>query len=335
MKYLESIRAGIDHLLESDDRTIVLGEDIVDPYGGAFKVTKGLSTKYPDRVLSMPISESAIVGASIGLAMEGFKPICEIMFGDFITLATDQIVNSGSKFNWMYNDKVMIPLVIRTAVGGYRGYGPTHSQSLESMFLNVPGLDVISPTIFGDPGRLLAIAHESTKPALFIEHKVSYPKKLASGRSKSAGILSVTQTLDNFPEYRVLPTTDQKIDLVVIAYGEVASMVGEIAEELFLDEEICVMLIVPTLLNQSPSESTVNLVRSCGKALIVEEGHEQFGWASHMSRMVTDQAFESLTKPISVLGAKQVPIGNASSLEEQILPSRALIKKQIATLIGY
>ena len=109
--------------MKDDDSVFVLGEDILDPYGGAFKVTKGLSTVFPDRVLTTPISEAAITGFSTGLAIRGYKPILEIMFGDFITLCTDQIINGASKFKWMYGDKFSVPLVIRTPMGGRRGYG--------------------------------------------------------------------------------------------------------------------------------------------------------------------------------------------------------------------
>jgi pyruvate/2-oxoglutarate/acetoin dehydrogenase E1 component len=319
----------MEHLLETDDRAVILGEDIVDPYGGAFKVTKGLSTKYPDRVLSMPISESAIVGASIGLAMQGLRPICEIMFGDFITLATDQIVNSATKFNWMYNEKVSVPLVVRTAVGGYRGYGPTHSQCLESMFLNVPGLDVVCPTPFGDPGTLLTSAYNTSNPTLFVEHKVNYPNNTNTQSTKRIGLLSVSRTPEEFPEYTLIPTHDQKIDLVVVAYGEVANMVAELSEELFLEEEIVVAIIVPTLLNSYLSGTTLESIRSSGKALVVEEGHKNFGWGSHISRSITDKCFTSLSLPVSIIGARQIPVGNASAIELETLPSKSLIKKHM------
>ena len=112
----------------------LIGEDMLDPYGGAFKVTKGVSSKFPERVITTPISESAIIGLGTGMAMRGMLPVVEIMFGDFLTLCTDQIVNSATKFPLMYKDRVAVPLVIRTPMGGGRGYGPTHSQSLEKMF---------------------------------------------------------------------------------------------------------------------------------------------------------------------------------------------------------
>ena len=137
---LDALNAALHRACAADERVIILGEDVLDPYGGAFKVTRGLSTTYPERVLTTPISEAGIVGVAAGMALRGLRPVVEIMFGDFITLAADQLINHAAKFRWMYNDQVRVPMVIRTPMGGRRGYGPTHSQTLEKLFLGVPGL---------------------------------------------------------------------------------------------------------------------------------------------------------------------------------------------------
>jgi len=126
---LDSLNNALKTALDNDLRVYLLGEDILDPYGGAFKVTRGLSTLFPDRVLTTPISEAAITGVSGGMALRGLRPVAEIMFGDFVTLIADQLVNHAAKFRWMYNDKVRVPMVVRTPMGGRRGYGPTtHSR---------------------------------------------------------------------------------------------------------------------------------------------------------------------------------------------------------------
>src|SRR3989338_935053 len=179
MRYSESLNHSLHQLMKQDERVFVLGEDILDPYGGAFKITKGLSTGFPDRVLTTPISEAGITGFAIGMAMRGFRPILEIMFGDFITLCADQIVNGAAKFSLMYNGQVTVPLVIRTPMGGRKGYGPTHSQTLETLFLNVPGLTIIAPSHFHNPGDLLqkAVLNEENL-VLFIENKLLYPLQL-------------------------------------------------------------------------------------------------------------------------------------------------------------
>src|SRR5512137_2746142 len=172
---LESLNEALHHAMENDARVYVFGEDILDPYGGAFKVTRGLSTKFPERVLTTPISEAGIVGVATGMALRGLRPVVEIMFGDFVTLIADQLVNHAAKFRWMYNEQVSVPLVVRTPMGGRRGYGPTHSQTLEKLFLGIPGLRVLAPCALGDPGELLMKAIlEDNDPVLFVENKLLY-----------------------------------------------------------------------------------------------------------------------------------------------------------------
>ena len=158
----------------------MLGEDILDPYGGAFKVTRGLSTDFPARVRATPISEAAIAGVSAGLALAGFRPIAEIMFGDFLPLCFDQIANHIAKYGAMYNGGAKCPVVIRTPSGGGRGYGPTHSQSLEKHFLGVPHLRVVAGSLWHDPVALFDdfLAHDL--PVLHIEHKLLYPLHVAT-----------------------------------------------------------------------------------------------------------------------------------------------------------
>ena len=148
---LDSLNSAL-HQAFSDNKTVfLLGEDVLDPYGGAFKVTRGLSTQFPHRVLTTPISEAGFVGVATGMALRGLRPVVEIMFGDFISLIADQIINHLTKFRWMYNDQVSVPLVIRSPMGGRRGYGPTHSQTLEKLFLGIPCLKVIAPAALSAP----------------------------------------------------------------------------------------------------------------------------------------------------------------------------------------
>jgi pyruvate/2-oxoglutarate/acetoin dehydrogenase E1 component len=172
---LEALNQALHDSFRLDEMVFLLGEDVLDPYGGAFKVTRGLSTAYPGRVLTTPISEAGITGIAAGMALRGLRPVVEIMFGDFITLIADQLINHIAKFRWMYNDQVRVPLVIRTPMGGRRGYGPTHSQTLEKLYLGVPGLRVLAPSSVGDPGGLLSRAIlEDDDPVLFVENKLLY-----------------------------------------------------------------------------------------------------------------------------------------------------------------
>ena len=177
MNYLQSLNGSLNSILSNNKNVILIGEDLLDPYGGAFKVTKGLSTRFPAQVISTPICEAGFVGAAVGMAMRGLMPIVEIMFGDFITLATDQIINHAVKYNWMYNEKVKVPMIIRLPVGGRRGYGPTHSQSLESLFMSVQGLDIIAPSICHNPGEMLSrLVSSIENPTLFVEYKTTVQK---------------------------------------------------------------------------------------------------------------------------------------------------------------
>ena len=152
-----------------DERILLIGEDIEGPYGGAFKVTKNLSSEFPNRVRNTPISEAAIIGLGNGLALSGMIAVCEIMFGDFLTLAADQIINHASKFGYMYNGQVQPRLIIRTPMGGKRGYGPTHSQSLEKHFLGVPHLRVVASSLVHDPAAVLRALLAQNRPVLLIE----------------------------------------------------------------------------------------------------------------------------------------------------------------------
>ncbi|NJO38774.1 MAG: alpha-ketoacid dehydrogenase subunit beta, partial [Rhizobiales bacterium] len=174
MRVVETLNQALFELFESDPDLHLLGEDVLDPYGGAFKVTKGLSTRFPNRVLTTPISEACIVGVATGLAIRGRPAIVEIMFGDFLCLAMDQLLNHASKLAWVYDDQIKVPLIVRTPMGGKRGYGATHSQSLEKHFCGMPGLAVLAVHPFGDPGDVLRKAYRLGAPALVIENKTMY-----------------------------------------------------------------------------------------------------------------------------------------------------------------
>ncbi|TFH34461.1 MAG: alpha-ketoacid dehydrogenase subunit beta, partial [Anaerolineales bacterium] len=178
---LQALNHGLRQCLEGSSEVYLLGEDILDPYGGAFKVVQGLSTDFPERVLTTPVSEAGIVGVGVGMALRGLRPVVEIMFGDFLTLAADQLINHAAKFRWMSNDKVRVPLVVRTPMGGYRGYGPTHSQTLEKHFFGTPGLRVVAVNTLVNPQTIIArVVLEEDDPVLFVEHKLLYPQALFS-----------------------------------------------------------------------------------------------------------------------------------------------------------
>jgi len=304
------------HAMETDERVYVLGEDILDPYGGAFKVTRGLSTKYPERVLTTPISEAGIVGVAIGMALRGMRPVVEIMFGDFVTLITDQLVNHAAKFRWMYNDQVRVPLVVRTPMGGRRGYGPTHSQSLEKMFLGVPGLKVVAPNTLGDPAELLADAINDENPVLFVEHKLLYSRPVHEPGKSDLIDFQVERTVGPYPDF-ILRSVDNA-RLTIACYGYNFELVRAAALELLMDHEIFVEIFLCSQLNPFNLKPLMSSLERTRKLLTVEEGTLSLGWGSE----VAARAVENLDGlRIRRVAALDLPVANAKSLEDAILPS--------------
>jgi len=336
MRYVESLRDALYAAMVDDSKVYIIGEDILDPYGGAFKVTKGLSSAFPSRVLTTPISEAGLTGAAIGMALRGMRPVVEIMFGDFVTLATDQIINSATKFRWMYNDQVRVPLVVRVPMGGYKGYGPTHSQSLESMFMGVPNLLMVSPSLYFAPGELLLKAMKHDDPVLFVEHKALYAQPLYP-RNERQGLpvphLSIVNPVSEWPTVRLSITPDETPDVTVIAYGYVASLAVQAAVDLFMDDELLVEVLVPSCLKPVPIDDFLPSINRSGRVVVVEEGHLTGGWAAEVSSLIGEHAFHLLHSPVIRVAAKDLSIPSGRALEEQVLPSVADIRKSIMKAI--
>jgi pyruvate/2-oxoglutarate/acetoin dehydrogenase E1 component len=326
---LDRLNFALQQAMESDERVFLLGEDILDPYGGAFKVTRGLSTKFPDRVLATPISEAAIVGIANGLAMRGFRPVVEIMFGDFVTLIADQLVNHASKFRWMYNDQVRVPIVVRTPMGGRRGYGPTHSQSLEKMFLGVPGLRVVAPNVLGDPAELLAASIAEDDPVLFVEHKLLYTRTLLNGGKGDLIDYKVKKTNDKYPIFTCQPLRNAQ--LTIACYGYNFEYVRAAAQTLIMDHEVFSEIVLFSQLSPFDLEPLSSSLRQTRRLLTVEEGTLSLGWGAEVSARIVE-CMDGLR--IMRVAAKEFPIGNAKSLEDSILPSVLDIVNAALKLIG-
>ncbi|HXB06416.1 MAG TPA: transketolase C-terminal domain-containing protein [Puia sp.] len=328
--FLESIQSALMTAMDRSERVYIIGEDILDPYGGAFRVTKGLSSKYPDRVITTPISEAAITGIGTGMAIRGLLPVVEIMFGDFMALCMDQLLNSASKFPLMYKEKVSVPLVVRTPMGAGRGYGPTHSQSLEKYFLGMPGLDVVAPSIFHDPGALLLSAiFDSVNPVLFIENKILYTKKLCYGDS---GLSIERQGSGAFPAAIVRNHPTGQPDIWVIAYGGTSELVRETMLEL-KDEEITITCICPSLISQSGLSGLLKDRPGFERVVILEEGTEGFNWGSEMAAAIYDHSFRTLKKPILRLAPPADAIPASKALENEFLVNKSKLTDAIINLL--
>lgn len=319
---LNSLNAGLHQTMSIDEHVYILGEDLLDPYGGAFKVTEGLSTKYPERVLTTPVSEAGIVGIAGGMALRGLRPVVEIMFGDFITLAADQIINSLTKFPWMYNQQVSVPLVIRTPMGGRRGYGPTHSQSLEKFFLGVPGLRVLAPTALGNPGELLSQAILETHiPILFIENKVLYTQKLSTPESETdLSITSETQPENYAPTFTLSLAAAPPATLTLCAYGHMAELAKQALITLAYEYEIFTELIVPTQLAPFELSPLFDSINRTGRLLSVEEGTHTMGWGAEVLAQASEK-FGGKLQAVGRVAAKDIPIPASLPLEASVLPT--------------
>jgi pyruvate/2-oxoglutarate/acetoin dehydrogenase E1 component len=316
---LDSLNSALHHALESDERVFVLGEDILDPYGGAFKVTRGLSTKFPARVLTTPISEAGIVGVSSGMALRGLRPVAEIMFGDFVTLIADQVVNHAAKFRWMYNDNVRVPLVVRTPMGGRRGYGPTHSQSLEKMFLGVPGLKVLAPNTLGDPAALLEAAIADDDPVLFVEHKLLYTRPLLEAGAGDLADFTLETGGGPFPYFVLRPAYPPA--LTIATYGYNFELARQAALELMMEHEIFAELVVFSQLSPFDLSPLFASLARTGHLLTVEEGGLTLGWGAEVAARVSESSNDLSRCSIRRVAARDLPIANSRPLEDAILPS--------------
>jgi pyruvate/2-oxoglutarate/acetoin dehydrogenase E1 component len=319
---LQALNEGMHEAMARDERVVFLGEDILDPYGGAFKVAKGLSTRYPDRVMTTPISEGAITGIATGLALRGMLPVVEIMFGDFLSLTFDQLLNHACKFRWMYNGQVRVPIVVRTPMGGRRGYGPTHSQSTEKHFMGVPGLRVVAPNALCDPKQLLINAILSNEePTLFVEHKLLYLCRLEqTAKSQQFEITHSNSSLLN-QLVSVQIAGAAIADVTIATYGYMAELVLEAIWRLATEQEVFAEVIVPTCLSPLDITPILNSIRRTGRLLTVEEGAVSLGWGSEVLSLVAEGIPQASRFAGRRLGARDLPIPTSRPLENAVLPS--------------
>ncbi|MEN3372853.1 transketolase C-terminal domain-containing protein [Dechloromonas sp. ZS-1] len=332
LTYLQSLQKGLKSLFESDPRVILLGEDVLDPYGGAFKVTTGLSTLYPDRVLTTPISEAAITGIGAGLALRGNVPIIEIMFGDFLTLCADQLVNHAAKFPLMYSN-VLCPLIIRTPMGGGRGYGPTHSQSIEKMFFGLPGLKIIAPSHFHSPGRTLQkIVQAEQGPVIFIESKLLYGERL---QEASPGfVFDVVKDETGYETTIVQNFSVGEVDVALIAYGGATRHLPNLLRELAIDE-IRVVAIFPECIDPFPQDLLVQYTANPGRIVIVDEGHDGFNWATGVAACLYEKLWGRLQAPIRIVASEREIIPTSHTQENEMLVTKEKIEAAILEVISW
>jgi pyruvate/2-oxoglutarate/acetoin dehydrogenase E1 component len=327
---LQSLNEALHETFAADPRVVLLGEDLLDPYGGAFKVSRGLSSAYPNRVLASSISEAGITGVAAGMALRGLRPVVEIMFGDFITLAADQLINHIAKFRWMYNDQVTLPLVIRTPMGGRRGYGPTHSQTLEKHFLGVPGLRVIAPCNLqglsehedGAGGLLKHLILESQSPVLFIENKLLYLLPMQGSMPQAELEIQVASTIwegVTAPTFVLRVAGAPAPGITLAAYGYMADLARQAMMRLAYEHEIFSELVVLTQLSPFELAPVLDSAQRTRRLLTIEEGALSAGWGAEVLAQAAQKMGPNLLRTDRV-GALDLPVPASAPLEAAVLP---------------
>jgi pyruvate dehydrogenase E1 component beta subunit len=318
----EALRDALAIALRSDPNVFLLGEDIgvAGGFGGGFSVTIGLSEEFGhERVMDTPISEAAIVGAAVGAAMTGMRPIAEMQYGDFVFCAMDQVVNQAAKMHYMSNGEVRVPLVLRLPVGASQR-GAQHGQCSEAYFLHTPGLKVVCPSTPHDAKGLLLAAIRDGNPVIFLEHKLLYGGK---GSRKEKGSLDLAEEVPA-GDYEVplgtVAVRRQGTDLTILANMLMLHRALRAAEQLSRDgievEVIDVRCLVPLDL-----EALRQSVGKTGRVLIVEEDNLSGGWGAEVAARLGETAFDDLDAPIRRLAAPDTPLPCAAALEQAYVPN--------------
>jgi acetoin:2,6-dichlorophenolindophenol oxidoreductase subunit beta len=312
LTYRDAVSRGIAQEMRRDERVVLIGEDVAGS-GGVFKTTVGLLDEFgPRRVVDTPISEQAILGAVMGAAMTGIRPIAEIMFSDFFAVCWDMVVNEIAKTRYMTNGQVTLPLVIRTGNGGALRFGAQHSQSIENWAMAVPGLKVVTPSTGADVVGLMAAAVRSDDPVLFFEHKALYSTKWE---------VPDGEIVDTLGTARVRRPGK---DLTIVALGLMVKRALDAADALAavgIDAEVIdVRSLVPL-----DTQTILGSVGRTGHLFTVEENPELLGWGAQIAALTADECFWSLDGPIKRITTPHVPLPAADSLEDLMLPSVANI----------
>jgi pyruvate/2-oxoglutarate/acetoin dehydrogenase E1 component len=318
MTYLQAISDGLRYEMRRDETVFCLGEDI-GAFGGAFKVTDGFIEEFgAERVLDAPLAENAIIGAAVGAAAEGLRPVCEMQFADFISCGFDQLVNVAAKLH--YRQGVAVPMVIRLPSGGGFSGGPFHSQNPEAWLLQAPGLKVVTPATAADARGLLISAIRDPNPVCYLEHKGLY--RHAKGEVPTGE--------------QVVPIGEARIaregsEMSVIAYGSSVSLALTAADELGEDIEVLDLRSLAPL----DRDAVLDTARKTGKVLVAHEATRAAGVGAEIAALVTEEAFEDLDAPVRRLTAPDVPIPFSPPLEQAVLPQLEDMKEACRELLAY
>lgn len=322
--YADAIRQAIAEEMERDPAVILIGEDVGEP-GGVFGVTKGLWDKFGrDRLWDTPISEEAIVGAAVGAALVGARPIAEIMFGDFVTLAMDMIVNQAAKTHYMTGGRLSAPLVVRMVTGTAGSTAAQHSQSLESWFVHVPGLKVVVPSTPEDAKGLLRSAIRDPDPVIFFEHKQLY-----GGRGGPAGSVVEVEPLP----MGVGRVHREGSDVTIVSYLKTLHHALEAAETLAGEGISCEVWDPRTLVPFDHSGLRASLAKT-RRLVIAHEAVARGGFGAEIAAWAAEECHDILAAPVVRIGARNTPVPYAPVLESHVIPGPARIADEIRKLVG-
>jgi pyruvate dehydrogenase E1 component beta subunit len=320
IRYIDGLRQAISQEMEEDARVIVLGEDVA--VGGPFGVTAGLVEKFGEsRVINTPISEDSIMGLATGAALAGKRPIVEIMFIDFVTLAMSQLVNHAAKLRYMSGGQLSVPLVIRLQQGAVGGWGAHHSQSLEAWFQHVPGLKMVAPSNAGDARGLLRAAIRDDDPVLFLEHRGLYFRKDAVAEADAVPSLGTAKV--------VVPGKDVTIVTYSKMVWEAVAAAADLATRGVFAEVIDLRSLSPL-----DMETIARSVERTNRALVVHEAVMHGGLGAEITAQIQDKVFDWLDAPVQRLGAPFAPVPASPVLEDAFVPNAKRVIASVERMLG-
>ena len=319
--FSQAITEALDEEMARDPKVVVMGEDI-GPQGGVFGTSRGLFDKYGcDRVMDTPISENSFVGCAVGAAITGLRPVVEIMYIDFITLAMDQIINQAAKVRYMYGGKVKVPLVVRTQGGAGKGNAGHHSQSLEVFFCHIPGLKVVMPSTPHDAKGLLKSSIRENNTVVFIEHKLLY---------NTEGEIPPGE---NIVELGKADIKRKGTDITIVAVSYMVLKALEAAGELE-KEWISCEVIDPRTLSPLDTGTIIESVKKTGRLLVIHESAVRAGTGAYIAAEIGNSVFDYLDHPIEILGGLNSPIPYAHVLEDAVIPQVKDIKERVKKILN-
>ena len=316
----QAINEALAEELRRDERVFVIGEDVAEA-GTPFKVLSGLVEEFgPERILDSPISEAGITGLGVGAAMTGMRPVVDIMFGDFMTLVMDQLVNQAAKVHYMSGGRLEVPLVVRTTLGATRRSAAQHSQSLQAWVSHIPGLKVALPSTPYDAKGLLKTAIRDQNPVVFIEDKLHYPLKgdvPAQEYTIPFGVADVKRAGE---------------DVTIVATSSMVQVSLAAAEQLEQDG-ISAEVVDPRTTTPLDEETIVGSVEKTSRAIVVDEGHRGYGVTAEIAAVIAEQAFYHLDAPVRRLGALDVPVPFSPPLEDETVPTAERVAQTARELV--